>query len=62
MLIKASLVRKLAKQEGRRISKQFLVLLDDYIRMKIQQACRVHNGGRITLNAEIAGLVGLSKK
>lgn len=52
--IKASLIKKLAKSHGRRVSKQFLVALDGYVEKKILLACETHNGGKVTLDEGIA--------
>lgn len=52
--IKASLIKKLAKSHGKRVSKQFLVALDGYVEKKILLACETHNGGKVTLDEGIA--------
>lgn len=52
--IKASLIKKLAKSHGKRVSKQFLIALDGYVEKKILLACETHNGGKVTLDEGIA--------
>jgi hypothetical protein len=52
--IKASLVKKLAKSHGKRVSKDFLIALDGYVEKKILLACETHNGGKVTLDGGIA--------
>lgn len=53
--INISNVRKLAKQNGRRVSKGYLLQLDVWIELKIQSSCRLHNGGKTTLSADLLG-------
>ena len=53
--IKSSSIRKLAKQNGKRVSKEFLASLDRYIEKKVNEACAEHNGGRKTLDSALAG-------
>lgn len=52
--VKASALRRLAKQNGRRVSKEFLAALDRYIEQKVILACAEHNGGKKTLDAALA--------
>ena len=52
--IKASLIKKLAKSHGKRVSKDFLLALDGYVEKKILLACETHNGGKVTLDGGIA--------
>lgn len=52
--IKASSVRKLAKQNGKRVSAEFLAALDRYIEQKVVLACAEHNGGKKTLDSGLA--------
>jgi hypothetical protein len=55
--LKVSGVRKRIKHNGKRVSEEFILALDAFIRRKIDAACRVHNGGKKTLDASIAGHV-----
>jgi len=53
--IKASMIKKLAKQHGKRVGSDFLLALDGYVERKINDSCAEHNGGRKTLDSAIAG-------
>lgn len=53
--INATNVKKLAKLSGRRVSKGYLLQLDIWIEAKVQSSCRLHNGGKATLTAELLG-------
>lgn len=53
--IKASTLKKFAKQHGKRVGSDFLLALDGYIERKVEAACMEHNGGRKTLDSAIAG-------
>lgn len=55
--IKPTRVRARVKELNRRVSRGFLAALDCYVAEKIEAACKVHNGGRITLNREVAAMV-----
>jgi len=57
---KGSVVRKLIKDSGRRVSPEFLQLLDKHIEFKVKKACETHNGSKKTLDASVAGIVGIS--
>lgn len=52
--IKPSTIRTLAKQNGKRVSKDFLQALDRYLQKKVEDACAEHNGGRKTLDSGVA--------
>ena len=58
-LIKASLIKKIAKASGKRVGKDFLALLNDHVARKVTAAVATHNGGRKTLDVEVGVLVGL---
>jgi hypothetical protein len=58
-LLNHAKVRRLAKENGKRISPEFMAQLEGFLRRKIAAACAVHNGGRKTLDASIAGYVGI---
>ncbi len=48
--IKPSTVRKLAAETGHRVGRDFLLTLDAWVEEKVKSCCRLHNGGRKTLN------------
>ncbi|MBE0571968.1 MAG: hypothetical protein IH618_10530 [Ignavibacteriaceae bacterium] len=56
-----SQVRKLANKHNRRVGKDFLVMLDAMIERKVIQACKTHNGGKKTLDQDIAIYIGVTK-
>ena len=56
---KGSVVRKLIKESGRRVSPEFLQLLDKHIEAKVKKACDTHNGAKKTLDAAVAGVAGI---
>jgi hypothetical protein len=55
--IRPSIVRRLVKANGKRLSQAFLYALDSYIERKVIAACNEHNGGRKTLDASVAAYV-----
>jgi hypothetical protein len=57
--INRKLVRELARSQGRRVGRSFMYALEDFVRRKIDQACKVHNGGKVTLDSSVAGYVGI---
>lgn len=59
--IKASAVKNFCRDEkGKRCSAEFLAALDAHVRKKLSQAAGQHNGGRKTLDASVAGYVGIT--
>ena len=56
---KGSVVRQIIKESGRRVSPDFLQLLDAHIEAKVRKACGMHHGSKKTLDAAIAGLAGI---
>lgn len=52
--IKASSIKKFAKEKGKRVSAEFLLSLDEYIQNKMNHACEEHNGGKKTLDVGLA--------
>ena len=52
-------VVKVCKANGRRAGADFLLALDEFVRRKVRGACLVKNGSKITLDAAVAGAVGL---
>lgn len=55
--IKSANVKKFCKSHGKRVSKVFLVFLDQYVEMKVLQAIKTHNGNKKTLDAALAGYI-----
>ena len=53
-LIKPAGVKAIAKAAGKRVGKDYIVLLEEHIRRKVEAACRVHNGGKKTVDSSIA--------
>lgn len=52
--IKPAAIRRAAKQDGRRVSREFLDALDRYVERAIRRATAEHNGGRKTLDRHVA--------
>lgn len=52
-------VKKLARAKGRRIGSDFLAVLDSFIARKVELACMTKNGGKMTVDADVAVYVGL---
>jgi len=57
--IRTSKVKALCKSLGKRTGKDFLTQLNMHIEKKITEACKVHNGGKITLDGDVAVYVGI---
>lgn len=55
--IKPTKVKARCKELGKRVGRGFLAALDLYVAEKIDAACKTHNGGRITLDREVAAVV-----
>ncbi len=55
--IKPGSVRKLVKECGKRVGRSFIAELDARVAEKIEAACRVHNGGRKTLDRDVVLMV-----
>jgi len=55
--LQVSKVRARVNENGKRVSTEFLLALDDLVRRKVDAACSVHNGGRKTLDASVLGFV-----
>jgi hypothetical protein len=60
-LVKVSQLKKLAKQNGKRLSKDFLAALDDMVKARVVAACAVHNGGRKTVDMGVAAMIGVTR-
>lgn len=58
-LIKASIVKHIAKHHGKRVGKDFLAALDNLVRRKIEESCNTHNGGKKTLDTAVATYNGI---
>ena len=58
-LINTSLVKKIAKDGGRRVSKEFIRLFNDYAHRKLATAIACHNGSKKTLDCDVAITIGL---
>lgn len=52
-------VAKTIRQHGRRAGEEFLQHLDEWLHRKLVRACEVKNGGKKTLDASVAGHVGI---
>lgn len=57
--INISNIKKLAKPYNRRISQEFLTLLDSFVESKVRSCCETHNGGKKTLDSAVAGYNGI---
>jgi ribosomal protein S17E len=51
--------KELIKSLDRRAGKEFLDVLNKDVERNIHNACEVHNGGKKTLDAAVAGYVGI---
>ena len=62
-MIKASEVRKVIKEGGKRCSKDAIEALEHHVNGLVQKLVADHNGGKKTVDAALVHLhVGLSKK
>jgi hypothetical protein len=57
MIINQMQIRKRAKEHGRRVSMSYLMALNSLLERKIEESCRVHNGGKITLDDSVVSHV-----
>ena len=55
--LQVSKVRATVNENGKQLSEEFLLALDDLVRRRINAACRVHKGGRKRLDASVLGFV-----
>lgn len=46
-------IRKLAASKGKRVGKGFLLGLEIAVEQTVRSACRIHNGGKITLDENV---------
>jgi hypothetical protein len=58
-LLNHKAIKELAKEHNKRVSEEFFDCLELHIRKKIVKACKTWNGQKKTLDAYIAGFVGL---
>ena len=56
--IKVKSVKELAKESGKRVGRGFIARLDAHIETLISKAVKQHNGGKVTLDADVATFVG----
>ena len=59
LLLKPSTIKEIIKQSGKRSSKEFLQALNMHVHKKLQSAIACHNGGKKTLDQEVAAWCGL---
>lgn len=57
--LKVGALKRFVHARGKLLGRDFLPLMEGHIRRRLDAACRVHNGGRKTLDASVAGHVGL---
>ena len=50
-------IKKIAKASGQRVGKDFLAAWDRFTRQKLESCVAYHNGGRVTLDAEVVAMV-----
>jgi hypothetical protein len=60
--IKPSTIRKYLNSKGKRISASVIVLIDDMVRLKLDEMVVTHNGGRKTVDVEVAAYCGIVKR
>lgn len=58
-VIKPSVVKAIAKAHGRRVSKEFIDLLNQYVIRKVTDCATTHNGSKKTIDAAVAGYNGI---
>ena len=52
-------VKELCQKKGRRAGKDFIDRLDYTVERMVEEACKIHNGGKVTLDNEVASYAGL---
>ena len=60
--IRAAQVRRLIVAHNRRAGADFLATLDQFVKERVERACAVHNGGKVTLDPTVAGFVGIKPR
>jgi len=58
-LISPGRVKTFLHSRGKRVSPEFLRQVNFFLEHKLEVACLVHNGGKKTLDREIAAYVGM---
>ena len=59
LLIKPSVIKRMVKASGKRTSKEFLDALNTHVLGKVEMAITTHNGGKKTIDREVAVYIGL---
>ncbi len=59
--LNGSAVRRFCRLRGRRLSTEYLRLLDLHLHRKLTEACEVRNASRKTLDAAVATFTGITK-
>lgn len=59
MYVVASAVKKLVKENGKRCSAQFLEALERHVERVVTNAAKYHNGGKKTVDIEVAAYCGI---
>ena len=59
LFVKAKPVKDYVKKSGHRTGRGFLYALDVFIQKKLDQAVKVHNGSKKTLDGDVAAFIGL---
>lgn len=62
IVLNISAIRKIAKQHDRRLGNEFANALNDFVIYKVIEACQIHNGGKKTLDKDIAVYAGINRK
>lgn len=57
--VKTPPIKKYVHDKGRRVSPSFVYALDAFIQRLLDRAIAQHNGGKITIDAELAGVIGV---
>lgn len=57
MYLVVSRVKQRAKDAGKRVGADFLARFNAFIDAKLEEAVRVHNGGKATLDAAVADYI-----
>lgn len=58
-LLNHKAIKELAKENGKRVSADFFACLERFVEKKIVKACNIWNGQKKTLDASVAGFVGI---
>jgi len=58
-LLCVSHIRRMCNARGKRCGKEFLQTLGQFVAEKVDAACDVHNGGKLTLDASVAYYAGV---